>query len=152
MYIYFHEGVPYLPASEDISGRTILTFSSPTSSLWEVGRNFKDRSTSPTRSCPESPRETFQLKIQTHTIQKICWRLMYVSKYQHSKEKKTIKSGHGSVVLLISTKVMISVWLYICVFLRTWCHCSYLLGYLQIILELQRIEDVELPERNPHLS
>ena len=45
--------VCYLPASEHISVGTVLTLSRPTSSLWEVGRNFSDRSTSPTRSCPE---------------------------------------------------------------------------------------------------
>lgn len=44
----------YLPLSEHISVRTVLTLSSPTSSLWEVGRNFKVRSTSPTRSCPDN--------------------------------------------------------------------------------------------------
>lgn len=53
---YFYEGVCCLPESEHIFVRTVLIFSSPTSSLWEVGRNFKDRSTSPTRSCRESER------------------------------------------------------------------------------------------------
>lgn len=42
-----------LPAFGDISERTVLTFSRPTSSLWDVGRNFRDKSTSPTRSFGE---------------------------------------------------------------------------------------------------
>lgn len=50
IWLHFNGGVCYLPVSEHILVRTILTFNSPTSSLWEVGRNFKDRSTSPTRS------------------------------------------------------------------------------------------------------
>lgn len=54
--LYFYDAVQHLPASEDISVRTVLTLSSPTSSLWAVGRTFKDRSTSPPRSCPESGR------------------------------------------------------------------------------------------------
>lgn len=39
-----------LPESELVSVRGTLTFSKPTSSLWDVGRNFSDSSTSPTRS------------------------------------------------------------------------------------------------------
>lgn len=47
--LYFYDA-SLLPASE-LSVGTVLTLSSPTSILWEVGRYFKERSTSPTRSC-----------------------------------------------------------------------------------------------------
>lgn len=43
----------YLPVSECASVGSITIFSRPTSNLWAVGRNFKERSTCPTRSCGE---------------------------------------------------------------------------------------------------
>ncbi len=95
LWLYFCLGVCYLPAPEQISVRTVLTFSSPTSSLWEVGRNFKDRSTSPTRSCPESERTKtsaqytfiYNIKIWWHCCRPINNSIQQERKILHEHKK-----------------------------------------------------------------
>lgn len=103
-------GSYHLPASEHSSvGAAVLTFSSPTSSLWVVGRNFRVRSTSPTRSC-----------VREKNLQQITHHMTTFVKVFKKSQSSSNKINRGSLLCFSS--------------FRTWVLLCFLLDVFKLFL------------------